>query len=401
MIIPTLHGLDVRGKRVLVRVDFNVPFDEGKISDTTRLEAALPTVQHLVKSGARVILMSHLGRPDPENPDPMLQMSPVGTAIGTLLGQSVITLGGCVGSDIEAHVNSMKDGEVVMLENTRFFAGEKKNDPDFSKGLAALGDLFVNDAFGTVHRAHASTVGVAELLPSYAGFLLEKEINALTPLLEHPEHPLLLIAGGAKIDTKIGILKNFLDKADLFIIGGGLANTFLFAEGFDVGASLYEPNKLEVAREIMLSAEAHREKFLLPSDVIVADEISETALTLDIPVEDVEMEMKILDVGSLTVARYVEAIKEAKVIVWNGPVGLYEMTPFARGTQIIAKAISEATASGATSILGGGDTIDAIRRFGHLFDEFTHVSTGGGAMLEFLEGKELPGIEALKVNCVI
>jgi phosphoglycerate kinase len=392
---PTLHGVDVRGKCVLVRVDFNVPFSGGKISDVTRLEAVLPTVSHLVSEGARVVLMSHLGRPDPNSPDPSLSLAPVAEAFSELLERPVQHLSICVGEEAESVVASMADGDVLMLENTRFFEGEKKNDPEFAQGLASLGDLFVSDAFGTVHRAHASTVGVAELLPSYAGFLLEKEIAALTPLLEHPEHPLLLIAGGAKIDTKIGIIKNFLDKADVFIIGGGLANTFLFAEGFDVGESLYESDKLEVAQEIMLAAEAHKEKFMLPEDVIVADEISDAALTLDIPVEDVELAMKILDVGMNAISKYVEAIKEARVIVWNGPVGLYEMKPFERGTKEIAKAVSEATAAGATSILGGGDTIDAIKRFGHSFDEFTHVSTGGGAMLEFLEGKRLPGIEAL------
>lgn len=393
--LPTLKDVDVKGKRVLVRVDFNVPFSDGSISDSTRLEAALPTVRHLLDQGARVILMSHLGRPDPENPDSSLKMDSVAEAFSELLELPVKKLDACIGPDVEKVVNSMADGEIVMLENTRFFIGEKKCDSTFSEGLAALGDLFVNDAFGTVHRPHASTAGVASLLPSYAGFLLEKEIKALTPLLENPEHPLLLIAGGAKIDTKIGIIKNFLHKADVFIIGGGLANTFLYAEGFDVGESLYEPDKLEVAQEIMLDAETHKEKFMLPEDVIVADEIGETALTLDIPVEDVELNMKILDVGIRTIAKYVEAIKKAKVIVWNGPVGLYEMKPFERGTREIAKAVSEATAAGATSILGGGDTIDAIKRFGHSFDEFTHVSTGGGAMLEFLEGKKLPGIEVL------
>jgi phosphoglycerate kinase len=393
--LPTLKGVDVKGKRVLVRVDFNVPFSKGEISDTTRLEAALPTVQHLVKAGARVILMSHLGRPDPANPEAKFKMDPVAEAFGKLLGESVRNLDECVGAEVEKAVDEMKDGEVLVLENTRFNKGEKENDDNFAKGLAKLADLFVSDAFGTVHRAHASTAGVAKLLPSYAGFLLEKEIEALTPLLAAEDRPLVMIMGGAKIDTKIGILKNFIDKADVFIIGGGLANTFLYAEGFDVGESLYEADKMEIAQEIMLDAEAHEENFMLPQDVIVADEIDPNAQTLDIPVEDVEMDMKILDMGTHAIKKFVAAISTAKVIIWNGPVGLYEMKPFERGTKDIAKAVSEATKNGATSVLGGGDTIDAIKRFGHSFDEFTHVSTGGGAMLEFLEGKKLPGIEAL------
>ena len=393
--LPTLKNLDVKGKRVLVRVDFNVPMEGEKIEDLTRLEAALPTVKHLMDGGACVILMSHLGRPDPASPDDALKMDPVAEAFGKLLKKSVRKLDECVGSEVEKVVEEMKDGDVVMLENTRFFEGEKKNDPKFAEGLAQLADLFVSDAFGTVHRAHASTAGVAKLLPSYAGFLLEREIVALTPLLSSPSKPVMLIVGGAKIDTKIGILKNFLDKADSFVVGGGLANTFLYAEGFDIGDSLYEKDKMKMAREIMLEADAHGERFLLPEDVIVADEITDDAKTLDIPVEDVELGMKILDIGSKAIAAYVQAISKAKTIIWNGPVGLYEKKPFARGTQEVAKAVAEATQHGAITVLGGGDTVDAIKKFGHSFDEFTHVSTGGGAMLEFLEGKELPGIAAL------
>ncbi len=405
---PLLRTLrNLAGKRVLVRVDFNVPLDEdGKITDTTRLEESLPTIQYLIKKGARVILMSHLGRPKPEKSRSgqsglmaEFSLKPVAAAFSELLKKPVRFVEDCVGPKAEKAVEGMKDGDVILLENTRFHEGEEKNDPNFAKQLASLGDIFVSDAFGTVHRAHASTVGVAEFLPAYAGFLLEKEIKALTPLLKGPAHPVVLIVGGSKIDTKIGVLKNFLNKADTFIIGGGLANTFLAGEGYDVGASLYEKNKVEVAQEIMLAAEKStkgmRERFLLPEDVVVADEVKEDVEVLDLPIDDVELDMRILDMGRLTIARYVEVIAKAKTIIWNGPVGLYEMKPFERGTRAIAKAVSAATQKGATTILGGGDTIDAIKKFGHSPGEFTHVSTGGGAMLEFLEGKILPGIEAI------
>lgn len=397
------NGLN--GKRVLVRVDFNVPMeDDGRITDTTRLEESLPTVRHLIKEGAKVILMSHLGRPKTgaslkENAEFTLKL--VAVAFSKLLKKPVAFAEDCVGPKAEKAVRSLKNGEVILLENTRFHEGEEKNDPNFTKQLAALGEIFVSDAFGTVHRAHGSTVGVAAHLPSFAGLLLEKEIRALTPLLKGPAHPVVLIVGGAKIDTKIGVLKNFLNKADTFIIGGGLANTFLAGEGYDVGASLYEKDKVELAQEIMLESEKDKEAFLLPQDAVVADEVKEDAEVLDIPVEDVELDMRILDIGRLTTGRYVEAIGRAKTIIWNGPVGLYEMKPFERGTREIAKAVAAATKKGAVTVLGGGDTIDAIKKFGHSPSEFTHVSTGGGAMLEFLESKTLPGIAALYASASV
>ncbi len=391
--LKTLHDTDVKGKRVLVRVDFNVPLDDkGNVTDATRLEAALPTVQHLIDGGARVILKSHLGRPDPENPDPKLKMGKVAQAFSELLGKPVKKLDSCVGPEVEKAIKAMKDGDVVMLENTRFYHEEKKNDVKFAKELAALGDLFVNDAFGTAHRAHASTAGVAEHIPAHAGFLLQKEIEALTPLLEDLEGPLVLAVGGAKIDTKIGILKNFTEKADIFLVGGGLANTFLYASGFDVGDSLCEEDKMEIAQEIMLEADKNEERFYLPEDVVVANEISDNAMVEIVPIRDVEMGLKILDIGPATIEAYVEAIMGAQIVVWNGPMGLYEKKPFVRGTREIAKAVAKTKA---TTILGGGDTIDAIKRFGHDAVDFDHVSTGGGAMLEFLEGKVLPGIEVV------
>jgi len=393
MTLKTLKNIDVSGQRVLVRVDFNVPFGkDGSVADTTRLSAAKPTIDHLVSAGAKVILMSHLGRPDPATREDKFKMSRVSSALDDVLGMEVKVLNDCVGMEVKAAVDQMIAGDVILLENTRFYEGEKKNDPEFARQLAELADLFVSDAFGTVHRAHASTVGVADYLPAYAGFLVEREVEAMTPLLETKEG-LVMIVGGAKIDTKIGILENFLDKADSFIVGGGLANTFLFAQGHDVGESLCQEDKKAVAQDLL--GRSSEGQFLLPRDVIVADDVSDDVTTLDIPVEDVEGDMKILDMGTLALEDFVNAIMKAKTIVWNGPVGLYEFLPFARGTMTLAKAVSMATAQGAVSVLGGGDTVDAINKFGHSFDEYTHVSTGGGAMLEFLEGKTLPGLAVL------
>lgn len=392
--LNTLADVNVKAKRVLLRVDFNAPLDDdGKITDLTRLEASLPTVKHLLKQGGRVILMSHLGRPDPDEIDPHLRLDEVAKAFAKLLKKPVKKLDACIGPKVQKAVMAMKNGEVLMLENTRFYKGEKKSEPGFTKELASLGEIFVNDAFGAAHRADASTSGLAQHLPAYAGLLLEAEIAALSPLLHSPKRPMVLIVGGAKIDTKIGVLKNFMEKTDTFLIGGGLANTFLYSEGYDVGQSLCEKDKRDVAQEIILEAEKHHERFMLPSDVIVADEIRKDAKTLDIPIEDVESSLRILDIGSQTIQRFVKVIEKAATIVWNGPPGLYEMKPFARGTRAIADAVARAKG---TTILGGGDTIDAIKKFGHTFDEFDHVSTGGGAMLEFLEGKVLPGIEAVR-----
>ncbi|KKT76679.1 MAG: Phosphoglycerate kinase [Candidatus Peregrinibacteria bacterium GW2011_GWA2_44_7] len=395
--LKSIRGIDVKGKRVLVRVDFNVPLDdEGKVTDTTRLEESLPTLRYLAEQGAKIILASHLGRPNPAALNPLLKMDEVARAFSKLWGSPIRKLDDCIGQKATDAISVLQEREIVLLENTRFHPEEEQNDSEFSKKLATLADLYVNDAFGTAHRAHASTVGVTQHLPAYAGFLLEKEMEALAPLLENPQRPMVLIVGGAKIDTKIGVLKQFMDQTDTFIVGGGLANTFLAAKGYDVGASLCQKDKMSLAQEIMLECESHKEKFLVPLDVIVADEISETAATLDIPIEDVEGGMRILDIGSRTVERYVKALKGAKTIVWNGPLGLCEMKPFSKGTQKIAEAVASMTGE-ATTILGGGDTLDAIKRCGISGDRFTHVSTGGGAMLEFLEGEILPGIEVLKI----
>jgi phosphoglycerate kinase len=393
MKLRTLHDLDPKGKKILLRVDFNVPTDDdGNVTDATRIREAVPTIKYLVERGARVIIMSHMGRPKGKVTDD-LRLDKVAQKLVQVIKMPVKKVHECIGEGVKYMVNSMKDGEILMLENTRFYHGEELNNREFTKQIAELGDVFVSDAFGTVHRAHATTVGLADFLPAYAGLLLEREIKVLSSLLKAPKKPVVMIMGGAKIDTKIGVLKNFIGKADAFLIGGGLANTFLNAAGHNVGKSLCEFDKAEIAREIMLLAEENKEKFILPSDCIVASEPSEVAETAHVPVHDVEGDMKILDIGEKSIERFCEIIKTAGTVIWNGPIGLYEYSPFEKGTYKIAEAV--ANCKGIT-ILGGGDTIDAIGKFGISKEQFTHISTGGGAMLEFLEGKELPGIKILK-----
>jgi phosphoglycerate kinase len=337
--------------------------------------------------------MTHVGRPKGEVVEE-LKTDVLAEALELALMRAVAKVDACVGEAVEAAVESLEEGDVLLLENTRFYAEEKKNDDEFAKQLASLADLFVNDAFGTAHRAHASTEGVTKHLPSYAGLLMQKEVEVLSKTLEAPKQPVCLLVGGAKIDTKIGILERFLDVADYFLIGGALANTFLAAEGFDVGDSLYQEDKMEVAREFLLSAESKREFVYLPLDVVVADEISNDAEALDVKPEGVEMGMKILDIGQLTVETFKKCIAEAGTIIWNGPMGLYEFGPFENGTKEIVKALAEANAE---VVVGGGDSIDALKNYGYTEKDFSHISTGGGAMLEFLEGKELPALAALKV----
>ncbi len=386
-----LADADLKGKRVLLRADLNVPMQDGEIQDDTRLQAVLPTLRYLLEQDCSVVIMVHFGRPKGKVVDE-LRVDPITKALGALLGKDVAKLDDCVGDEVESFVKNMKNGEVVMLENTRFHAEEKANDEGFAKKLAGLGEVFVNDAFGAVHRAHASTAGVAAHLPSYAGLLVEKEVEVLSGILESPKKPVCLVMGGAKIDTKIGILREFVDKADYFLIGGALANTFLAAEGYEVGKSLYQEDKLDVAREFLMSAEAKEKLVYLPTDVVVADEISADAEALDVKLEGVTSEMRILDLGVLTRETFVKSIAEAGTIIWNGPMGLYEYSQFEGGSKVVAEAIAE---SDAVSVLGGGDSIDAINNFEIDHGEFTHISTGGGAMLEFLEGKELPGLQLL------
>jgi phosphoglycerate kinase len=389
MKIKSIKKANIKNKRVLVRVDFNVPLDKDKVSDDTRIRAALPTIKYLIKNDAKVILMSHLGRPEGKKVE-SLKLDPIAKELSKILKKPVRKLDDCCGDKVKKEIDKMKPKEVVLLENTRFHKEEENCGTEFSKKLAALGDIFVTDSFGTVHRKHASTYGVAKHLPSYAGLLLEKEINALSALMKDVPNPFTIIMGGAKIDTKIGLMQNFLGKADNFIVGGALANTFLAASGFDVAKSLYESDKIELAQEIMLEAETLKTTFYLPDDVVVADEITDDAQTIDIPVRDVIGNMKILDIGRNTIKTFEDVIKKSKTIIWNGPVGLYEKEPFSRGTRHIAVAVAKAKAK---TIIGGGDTIDAINHFGIELDKYDHVSTGGGAMLEFLEGTKLPGIE--------
>lgn len=395
MSLRTLKQLkDVKGKRVLLRVDFNVPIHKGNVADDTRIRETLPTIKLLLKKRAKVIIITHLGRPEGKAVA-SLRLDPVAKHLSKLLDKKVSKQDDCVGPRVEAAIGNMKDGDVMLLENVRFHEEEERCEPKFVKALAKLGDIFVNDAFATCHRKHASTAGIAAHLPAFAGLLVENELAHLTPLLNQAEKPLVLLVGGAKVDTKIGLLKSFFGKADHILIGGALANTFLAAEGYDIGASLFEPAKIEVARELLMLAEKQKQSFLLPEDVIVADVITEHARTFDLPLEDVEGEMKILDIGKRTLAKYAECINQAKTVIWNGPMGLFEFTPFSKGTFTLAKTL--ATHKGKT-YLGGGDTIDALKRCNVSPKKFTFVSTGGGAMLEFLEGKNLPGIEVLQTR---
>lgn len=392
--LRTLKQLkNIKGKHVLLRVDFNVPIDRRGVTDDTRIRETLPTIKFLLKKKAKVIVMTHLGRPEGKVVD-SLKLDAVATHLQKLLGKKVLKLHGCIGKKVELEIKKMKEGNVILLENIRFHPEEEKCEPKFTKELANLGDIFVNDAFAACHRAHSSTAGIAKYLPSYAGSLVEKEVKNLSPLLSKCAKPLTLIVGGAKVDTKIGLLKNYFGKAEHILIGGALANTFLAAQGFDIGKSLYEPNRLETARGLLMAAEKRRQKIILPQDVVVADIVTEYAKTLDLPLEDVEGTMKILDIGSRTRKQFTDIIKASKTVIMNGPMGLYEFTPFAGGTKIVLQALAKITGESKT-YLGGGDTIDALKRCNIPTKKFTFVSTGGGAMLEFLEGKKLPGIQVL------
>ena len=379
--------LDVKGKKVLVRVDFNVPIAEGKVGDDARIKAALPTIQYLLDNGAAVILFSHLGRPK-GGFDPAFTMKPVAQHLGTLIDAPVAFAEDCIGEKAEAAAAALQPGQVLVLENTRFHDGEKKNDPEVAKQMAALADLYVNDAFGSAHRAHASTAGVTDHLPSAAGFLLEKEIKYLGNTIAEPERPFVTILGGAKVSDKIGVIEYLLGKSDRILIGGGMANTFFKAQGYEMADSLVEEDVIDTARALLDKA---GDKLVLPVDVVIADAFSADAAEQVIAVGDVPAGWRVLDIGPRSVAAFGEIIADAGTVVWNGPMGVFEFEKFATGTFAVAKAVAE---SGATSIIGGGDSISAINKSG-LSDKITHISTGGGASLEMLEGKVLPGLAAL------
>jgi len=384
----TIRDVDVKGKRVLVRVDFNVPLKEGAVTDDRRIRAALPTIQYLLDQGAAVVLMSHLGRPKGE-PKPEFRMNPVADRLSELLGRPVTKLDDCVGVQVENAVHGMQPGDVILLENTRFKPGETKNEPLLAEGLSRLGELFVNDAFGTAHRAHASTEGVAHHLPAVAGFLMEKELAYLGRALADPERPFLAVLGGAKISDKIGVIQSLLSKVDSLLIGGGMANTFFQAQGLNVGDSLVEEEALATARQLLESA---GDRLVLPVDCIIADRFEAEAEARVVPVDEVPAGWRILDIGPASVAHFSNRLAAASTVVWNGPMGVFEFPRFAAGTFAIARAL--AGLKGATTIIGGGDSAAAVEQSG-LADKMSHISTGGGASLEFLEGKELPGVAAL------
>jgi phosphoglycerate kinase len=388
----TVRDVNVRGKCVLERVDFNVPLDKatGVITDDARIRAALPTIQYVLGQKARLVLCSHLGRPDGKVVE-RLSLKPCAVRLSELLGQPVVMAPDCVGPRAEAAVAALAPGQVVLLENLRFHAEEEANDPAFAKALASLGDVFVNDAFGTAHRAHASTEGVTHYLPAVAGLLMEKEIDYLGRAMEAPERPFVAIIGGSKVSDKIGVLENLLAKVDALLIGGGMANTFLLAHGFEVGQSLVEADKLDVARGILAKAKAAKVRFLLPVDVVVADRFAADAESRVTPVSEVPEAWRILDIGPQTIALFREELAPAKTVVWNGPLGVFEFPAFAVGTVSIAKALAEIHA---TTIVGGGDSASAVEQAG-VAERMSHISTGGGASLEFLEGKTLPGVAAL------
>ncbi|MGI6363099.1 MAG: phosphoglycerate kinase [Bacillota bacterium] len=387
----SIKSAAIKGKRVLLRVDFNVPMSAGEVTDDTRIRAALPTIKHLRGQGARLILVSHLGRPKGTVKDE-LRLDPVARQLEKLLGAPVAKVDTAIGEEAQQAVSALKDGDVLLLENIRFYPGEEKNEPAFARELAQLADIFVNDAFGTAHRAHASTVGVADYLPAYAGLLMEREIQMLGQVLTAPRRPFVAIIGGAKVSDKIGVIRNLLAKVDTLLIGGGMANTFLAAKGFDLGESKVEEDKLDLARELLAEAEDLGVQLLLPADVVVADAFSADAGQQIVKAElGVPKGWMALDIGPLARQQFAEAISKAATVVWNGPMGVFEFDAFATGTAAIAEAIAD---SKAFSVVGGGDSAAALEKLGKA-DAIDHISTGGGASLEFLEGKTLPGIAIL------
>lgn len=387
----SIRDVDLKGKRVFCRVDFNVPMKEGKITDETRIRAALPTIQYLVEQGAKVILASHLGRPKGQVVEEM-RLTPVAARLGELLGKDVKKADEAFGPAVQEMVAAMNEGDVLVLENVRFYAGEEKNDAELAKEFAALADIFVNDAFGAAHRAHASTAGIADYLPAVSGLLMEKELDVLGKALSNPDRPFTAIIGGAKVKDKIGVIRHLLDKVDNLIIGGGLAYTFVKALGHEIGQSLCEDDKIELAKEFMQLAKEKGVNFYMPVDIVITEEFSETATTQIVGIDSIPSTWEGVDIGPKTREIYADVIKNSKLVVWNGPMGVFEMTPFAEGTKAVGQALADA--EGTYSVIGGGDSAAAVEKFG-MADKMSHISTGGGASLEFMEGKELPGVVCL------
>lgn len=385
----SIRDVDVNGQRLLMRVDFNVPMDkEGNIIDDNKMRASLSSMDYVVQNGGKLILMSHLGRPKGK-PDAKYSLKPVAVRLQELLGVRVVMAPDCIGPQVKQAVDIMQPGDVLLLENVRFHPEEEKNDPDFSKQLAASGDIFINDAFGSAHRAHSSTTGVADYIPAYAGFLMEKEVTMLRKVLEHPECPRVAILGGSKVADKLGLINNLLGKMDIILIGGGMANTFLKAQGNDIGKSICEVDLLDEAQKLLAQSTGQNTRIILPVDVVIASEISKEAAAEVTAVDQVPSNLMILDIGPATTEEFKKVIAAAHTIVWNGPLGVYEYPQFAHGTEMIARAIAE---SSAVSVIGGGDTAALPVSLG-LENQITHISTGGGATLEFLEGRVLPGVE--------
>jgi len=387
----SIKDIDVAGKKVFIRVDYNVPMDKaGNITEDTRIRATLPTLKHLLDQNAAIIIASHLGRPKGAVV-PEFSLAPVAERLSTLIGKEVIVAPDCVGPEVEALAKDLKPGQILMLENLRYHKEEEKNDPEFSKQLASLADVVVNDAFGVSHRAHASVAGITAYLPAVAGLLMEKEIIFVGQTVANPVHPFVAIIGGAKVSDKIGVIENLLKKVDTLIIGGGMANTFLAAQGYNIGKSLLEADKVELAKSLIVTAKERGVNLLLPTDVVIADKFAADAAHKAVAVNAIDSEWMALDIGPDSAKAYAKSLEDAKTVVWNGPMGVFEMDAFANGTETVAKAVA---ASSATSIVGGGDSIAALEKTG-LSGKITHISTGGGASLEFLEGKVLPGIDAL------
>ncbi|MBD2097079.1 phosphoglycerate kinase [Trichocoleus sp. FACHB-591] len=392
--VANLSSSDLAGKRVLVRADFNVPLDDqGNITDDTRIRAALPTIQELTSKGAKVILCSHFGRP--KGVDDSLRLTPVAKRLSELLGKTVVKTDDCIGDEAAAKVGALQNGDVLLLENVRFYKEEEKNDPEFAKKLASLADLYVNDAFGTAHRAHASTEGVTHhLKPSVAGILIEKELKYLQNAIENPQRPLAAIVGGSKVSSKIGVIETLLDKVDKLFIGGGMIFTFYKARGLSVGKSLVEEDKLDLARALEAKAKEKGVELLLPTDVVVADNFAADANAQTVSIENIPDGWMGLDIGPDSIKVFQDALGQCKSVIWNGPMGVFEFDKFAQGTEAIAHTLAGLTKQGVTTIIGGGDSVAAVEKVG-VADQMSHISTGGGASLELLEGKELPGIAAL------